>query len=83
MTSLINPLGIKTFSGLQMHWPDPRLGQGRGIAFKDGDRGVKTGLSARKKGVDTIELHDDFFVSQMDFYTTRCRRREPAGLAHR
>lgn len=43
----------------------------KGIAFKDGDRVVKTGLSVRKKDVVRIALDGNFFVSPMDVYAQK------------
>ena len=72
MITLINPPGIKTFSGLQMHIIRRMAVLGvHDVAVSKFVPYPGSELFRRLQREGKIELDDEFFVSPMDFYTAK------------
>ena len=72
MITLINPPGIKTFSGLQMHIIRRMAVLGvHDVAVSKFMPYPRSELFRRLQREGKIKLDDEFFVSPMDFYTAK------------
>ena len=72
MITLINPPGIKTFSGLQMHIIRRMAVLGvHDVAVSKFMPYPPSELFRRLQREGKIKLDDEFFVSPMDFYTAK------------